>query len=315
MPTLQLHAHVQADAVGELADGVRAIPHAISAGVRRAAVGLGARWPADLVHGLDVDLPLAPGAPTVTTVHDLSVYDAPWAHSRLRGSGERMLVRHALHRADAVIAVSAFTAERVATRFQREVTVTSLAPRRDLAPASPEQLAEVRRRYRLPERHVLQVGSVEPRKEVELLAGACRELGVPLVLAGVVHPDCSVPSSARHLGYVPEADLPALYGAATVVAYCSRYEGFGLPPVEALACGAPVIASRVGALPEVLGTAAVLVPPTDHDALVAGLRELLADDDRRGELGRSGLTHAAGMSWANTAQATLGVYRNLGVAC
>jgi glycosyltransferase involved in cell wall biosynthesis len=173
----------------------------------------------------------------------------------------------------------------------------------------------VRARYALPEQWVLHVGNVEPRKDVPMLAAACRRLGVPLLLAGRLLDGEGPPAGARHLGYVPEDDLPALYAAASAVGYVSRYEGFGLPPLEALACGAVVVATRVGALPETLGEAAVLVPPQDEDALVQALRQVLHDHERVVELREGALVQAARLTWQVTAAATLEVYRSLGISC
>jgi glycosyltransferase involved in cell wall biosynthesis len=105
-----------------------------------------------------------------------------------------------------------------------------------------------------------------------------------------------------------------LYGAATVVCYPTRYEGFGLPPVEAMACGAPVVASRIPPLVEALGDAAELVPPGDVAALAGILRDLFGDEDRRRQLARAGLQQVRKLSWAVTAASTVKVYRSLGVA-
>jgi glycosyltransferase involved in cell wall biosynthesis len=310
-----LVARVQADAVGQLPPGVQARPAPVASGVRRALLGL---WPVrgvDLLHSLDVDLPLRQPGPMVTTVHDTSVFDVPWAHSRLRATGEQLLLRASLRRADAVLAVSAFTAERVQALFGREAVVTPLAAGPQFVPPSPEALAGVRARYDLPERWVLHVGNVEPRKDVPMLATACRRLEVPLLLAGRLLESDGPPAGVRHLGYVPEDDLPALYAAASAVGYVSRYEGFGLPPLEALSCGAIVVATRVGALPETLGGAAVLVPPQDEDALVDGLRQALDDRDLAQELRAAALVRAGRLTWLATAEATLAVYRSLGISC
>lgn len=306
---------MQADAVGELPPGVTALVAPVGDGVRRTLRGLVPVRGADLLHALDVDLPPGQRGATVATVHDTSVVDVPWAHSRLRATGEQWLLRTSLRRADTVLAVSAFTAERVQALFGRTAVVTPLAAGPGFAPPSEQALEDLRARYALPERWVLHVGNVEPRKDVPLLAAACRRLGVPLLLAGRVLDGTPPPAGAVALGYVPQDDLPLLYAAATAVGYVSRYEGFGLPPLEALACGATVVATRVGALPEVLGEAAVLVTPRDEDALTAGLRSVLDDPARRADLGRAGVAQAGRLSWAATAQQTLQAYRALGIAC
>jgi glycosyltransferase involved in cell wall biosynthesis len=256
---------------------------------------------------------LRTGAPAVSTVHDLAVFDVPWAFSGMRSRGERLLLKRSLRRADAIVAVSAFSAERVKAIFGRDATVTHLAPAPEFQPADAAAIDAVRTAHALPARFVLQVGTIEPRKDVHALAAACRTLGIPLVLAGGIGHGQQVPDGAHHLGYVDAAELPALYGAATIVAYISSYEGFGLPPVEAMACGAPVVATSVGALGEVAVGAARLVRHGDADALAAAIGDLWRDDAQRAELAASGLARARSLTWARTAATTAGVYRSLGV--
>ena len=307
-------AHVQADVAAELPDGVRPVVHRVAAGSRRALNGL---WldsaPGTLHHGLDVDVPARKRGATVTTVHDLSVFDTPDAFVRHRVVGERLLLRHALRRADEVIAVSAFTADRIAAWSGRHATVVPLAPRSGLAPAPEAERSRVRASYRLPPVFVVQIATIEPRKDVATLAAACREVGVPLVLAGAVASGSRVPTGVQHLGRVADRDLAGLIGAATVVAYCSRYEGFGLPVVEAMACGAAVVATAVGAVPEVGGDAVVVVAPGRSDQLAVVIRDLMADPDARVELATRARRRASEMTWTATAHATAAIYQRLGV--
>ncbi|MGH9048259.1 MAG: glycosyltransferase family 4 protein [Acidimicrobiia bacterium] len=307
----EIVAAVQQDVVDTLPPDVTGRPFPVASGIRRAVAAFRPLGPVDLVHGLDATLPLRVRDPSVVTVHDLSVFDIPWTFSRRRAWGKRLQVRHAIRRADAVIAVSEFTAARVREVLGRDAVVVPEAPPSDSAPATPEAIARVRRQYALPDEFVLHVGTVEPRKDVAGLSSACERLDVPLVLAGGGTTGARV--DARRLGYVAREHLNALYGAATVVAYPSLYEGFGIPPLEAIACGAAVVATRVGALPEVLGDAAVLVAPGDVDALARALRELLGDRGRRAELAAAGSSVLQRLSWEETAARTVDVYRSVGV--
>jgi glycosyltransferase involved in cell wall biosynthesis len=285
-----------------------------SHGVRRAVVSAAGFGPADLTHGLDVDLPLRRPGPTVSTVHDMAIVDTPWAFPRFRVAGERFLLRLALRRADAVIAVSAFTADRVKALAGRDAVVIHSAPGPGMVPPSPDDVVGVRSRYRLPDRFVLHVGNIEPRKDIATLATACRSAGLPLVLTGHSLWGHRAPEGTVEIGHVPDADLPGLYGAATVVGYASRYEGFGLPPIEAMACGAAVVSTPVPAVVEVAGDGAATFLPGDAAGLTAVLDRLVADEDFRVELAERGRLRAATLSWARTATATADVYRSLGLA-
>jgi glycosyltransferase involved in cell wall biosynthesis len=265
----------------------------------------------DLVHGLDADIPIRARVPTVVTVHDLALFDAPWAFARASGAAKRTLVATSIRRADAVIAVSTFTAERVHARFGRESTVVHEAPGATFVPPAPGAIAAIRTRLRLPEQFVLHVGNLEPRKDIATLARACEQAAVPLVLAGGSIRTVDVPAGVRALGYVPIEQLPSLYAAATVVGYVSRYEGFALPPIEALACGATVMATPVGALPDVAGSAVAFVPIADAAAQGRAIRDLANDPGRRDELRTAGLVASAALSWERAARATVEVYRGL----
>jgi glycosyltransferase involved in cell wall biosynthesis len=186
---------------------------------------------------------------------------------------------------------------------------------------------KMRRLLRLPERYILFVGTLEPRKNLLRLVTAYTRLvadgGCPdhLVLAGrkgwnvepllaqVSHP--ALRQRVHILGYVSGEDLPALYAGANLFVFPSIEEGFGLPPIEAMACGTPTVASSVSAMAEVLQGAAELVDPKDTDAIAAGLRKVLTDGQTRRRLREAGLRLAAQYRWDKVARKTLGVYEDV----
>lgn len=312
LPDSHLSAVVQSDAAGELPAGLAAVRRPVANGSIRAVMGAAPVTSCDLFHGLDVDIPLATSATTVATIHDLSVIDMPTASSRWRAFGETRLVRNALRRTDVLLAVSDFTAGRIEEVCGRRAYVVGLAPASWARRPEAAAIAAVRTKYQLPQRFVLQVGTVEPRKNVHLVAEAAKRLDIPCVLAGAGSVGSSAPPTALGLGYVDVDDLPGLYAAATVTAYASRYEGYGLPPVEAMACGGAVVASAVGALPEVVGDGAILVHSQNVDDWVAALRPILFDADTREHLRANALSTTAGLSWKRTATETVEVYRHSG---
>ncbi|EHM22790.1 glycosyltransferase family 4 protein [Mycobacteroides abscessus] len=292
---------------------MRPIPVRDCRGLRRASVTKFSVDRVDLLHALDVDLPLVGSRRTVATIHDLAVFDVPWAFSKAKAVGERLFVKDTLRRADVLIAVSDFTAERIHDACGRDAVVTPLAPASWAVPPADQAVAAVRAKYALPDQFVLQIGTVEPRKQAHLVAAAAREVGLPCVLAGLGSTGPNAPAGTVGLGYVDLGELPALYGAATIVAYASVYEGFGLPPVEAMACGATVVASAVGALPDVVDQGAVLVSRPRTEDWAAAFRDLAWDPDARQQLRQHGRKEMANLTWARTAELTAAAYQAAGL--
>ena len=251
--------------------------------------------------------PLA--ARDVVMVHDLAFLAHPeWFRPSFRRSYGAVTVG-AARGARRVLVPSAFSAGEVRARLgvpaQR---ITVLAPGVDDLFGVPtgDQVAAVRARHGLPARFLLAVASLDPRKGLATAARAAASAGVDLVVAGARPASFSavdLPGAVVRLGRVGDADLPGLYGAASALLYPSRYEGFGLPPLEAMACGTPVIASDLPVLRETLSGAAVLVDPDDSDGWVAAVRRVLWEHSAADELRAVGRERAARYTWARAGAA------------
>jgi len=205
------------------------------------------------------------------------------------------------------------------------VTAIPLAADESFARVDDERrLREVRARHATGDRFLLHVGAISPRRNIPRLLEAFARVravapDLTLALAGPVEPPSpplepliarlGLDGAVRLMGYVPTADLPALYSAALAVVYPSLYEGFGLPVVEAMACGAPVVAGNTSSLPEVAGEAALLVDPLDTEALTQAIRSLVESRELRARLSEEGRARAARFRWEETARRTLEVYR------
>jgi glycosyltransferase involved in cell wall biosynthesis len=221
-----------------------------------------------------------------------------------------------------VIAISEFTKRRLLEHFQIDPTKISVVPNgvdSVFRPYPVERVKEVRKRIGLGEMpYVLCVSSLEPRKNLKRLLEAWARLphalhdDHQLVLAGAkgnaaVFGDAGIenpPPSTKFTGYVAQEDLPALYSGAILFAYPSLYEGFGLPPLEAMACGVPVVTSDTSSIPEVTDGAAITVDPMNTEAIAEGLRELMTNENLRSSLAERGLKRAAQLSWDTTARKT-----------
>ncbi len=267
--------------------------------------------------------------PTVLTVHDLIFRRLPEHHKPLN----RWYLRWALplycRRADQVIAVSEATRQDLIAAYDlppEKVRVIHEAAAPRFRPTSDAAQTEVRARYGLPARYLLFVGTLEPRKNLTRLLRVWTPLRrsgevPPLVLVGArgwlidaffaaleqneCREDVILP------GYIADEDLPAVYGGATALAFPSLYEGFGLPPLEAMACGTPVACSNVSSMPEVVGNAAVTFDPRDDAAMTEALRRIVGDPDLRADLRARGLCRAIQFSWDRAAHETVALYREL----
>lgn len=284
-----------------------------------------------LFHGAVNALPLSWRGPSVVTILDLTFLRMPEAFGRANRTYLRSMVRLASRRADRVITISEATRKDVirllGTPPGRVVTVHCGVDARFTPTEDAGAIALLRERYNLPQEFILYLGTIEPRKNLVRLIDAyteLRERGLtdwPLVLAGgrgwgeeailerAALSDAS--QSIRFVGFVPEGEIPLWYNAAALFVYPSEYEGFGLPVLEALACGTPAIASNSSSLPEVAGNAAVLVDPTDVDAIADGMQRLIEDPSLRSHLATEGPQRARFFSWARMAEQTLGVYRSV----
>jgi glycosyltransferase involved in cell wall biosynthesis len=288
--------------------------------------------PIDIFHSPDFVLPPVQHAQTLLTVHDLAFLLHPeCADASLREYLEKAVPR-SVRRADLVVADSENTRNDVicllgAPPERVEVVPGGVAPY--FRPVEDQRrLAELRSRLRLGEApFILAVGVIEPRKNHSLLIEAYRllrerqKLPHRLVVVGqrgwlwegiVEQAERSAyRDDIVFVGFVPEEDLPAIYSAATVFAFPSLYEGFGLPPLEAMACGAPVVVSKASSLPEVVGDAGLQVDPRDPDGLAAALELLILDEPLRADLRRRGLERASTFTWHAAAGKLLAIYKKL----
>jgi glycosyltransferase involved in cell wall biosynthesis len=285
---------------------------------------------ADLVHGLVNILPLATRIPSVVTVHDLSFLRVPETLPAAKRLYLARLCQASVVKARRVIAVSRQTADDLRALFgvpAQKIEVIHNGVSAAFQPGDEATNAAFRRQHGLPERFILYLGTLEPRKNLALLLRAyarwrqtsAEAAGVGLVLAGGKGwffdeifrqvQTLGLTQQVRFPGFVPEAELPAWYRAAELFVYPSRLEGFGLPVLEAMACGTPVVCSRAGSLMEIAGDSALTFPPESEDALVACLQLVFSQPALRTALQARGLAQAQQFTWQRAATQTLAVYR------
>jgi len=279
----------------------------------------------DLLHNMAFVGPLAGGCPFVVTVHDLSFLFFPHSFRSLRRSYLRVFARMSVRRARRVIAVSESTKRDLVEIYDispAKIDVVYNGVDARFQPLPADQAAAFRQQQGLPDRFILFVGTLEPRKNIVSLIDAYARLPKerpPLVLVGGKGwfydeifgrvEALGLTGEVRFAGFVPAEDLPLWYNAADLFVYPSLYEGFGLPPLEAMACGTAVITSTASSLPEVVGQAGQLVDPTDTEALAAAMAQVLGSRELQQEMETAGLAQAAGFSWEETARKTVDSYR------
>lgn len=278
------------------------------------------RRPPDVLFVPAHVLPLWRPRRTVVTIHDLGYLHFPEAHPPRRRLELHLSTAWNARVATRVIAVSQATKDDLVRHYRvvpDKIAVVHHGVEERFRP-TPDPAAPAR--YGLPSRYLLYLGTLQPRKNLERLVQAYGRLpgdAPPLVLAGakgwyferIAAAIAALGLENRVLlpGYVADADVPALLTGATALVYPSLYEGFGLPALEALACGTPVLAANTSSLPEVVGAAGLLVDPLDVGAIAAAMQRLLADEALRAALSQQGRERAKGFSWDRCARETLAV--------
>jgi len=265
--------------------------------------------------------------PSVTTIFDFAV----WRHSYSQAKTswlEKLMAGAAFRFSRHLLAISEFTKQEAIKLFQipaDKITVTLMAAAGQYRPLILDKLeiAKLRGKYNLPDKFILYLGTLEPRKNILGIIEAFQQIknqisGVKLVLAGSKGwrtNNIIKAAKAEDIimtGYVGYRDKPALYNLAKVFVFPSFYEGFGMPPLEAMACGTPTIVSNSASLPEVVGKAAKIIPAQDTGALARTMKEILINPHLQQELSRSGITQAKEFSWRGTAQQTWQILQSYG---
>jgi glycosyltransferase involved in cell wall biosynthesis len=282
----------------------------------------------DVFHGTNYDVPLWNRCATVLSIHDLSLFLHQETHEKRLVSRARRRMPLMARNATMIITAAESVKSELCDYFgisPEKVSVIPDAARPCFRPVPAAEAADILRQFEIEDDFILFVGTIEPRKNLITLVRAFAEvlrtttLRPQLVIAGKKGwlmdeffsyvKEMYGGERVRFLGYVPDDALSALYSSCSICVYPSLYEGFGLPPLEAMACGAAVVTSRTPAIMETVGDAASLVDPLDIQALARTMAELLSDERARSELAAKGLRRAAQFSWEKTARLTMEVYR------
>jgi glycosyltransferase involved in cell wall biosynthesis len=289
-----------------------------------------------VVAGLDLDIlhmpayaiPIFPPVDSVVTMFDMSIIEMGASFTPWHRLYSRLMIPYSAGRANAIITGSTFSKRRIVDilgTIENKIVVCPLAPSSRFAPIAEDRVGRWKNAHGLDD-FILSVGTVEPRKNLLRLVSALetlhhKDVNVPIIhvgplgwkyeatLAKLERSDLS--ERIQLWGTVSEEELANLYNAASLLVYPSLYEGFGLPNLEAMACGCPVVTSNTSAIPEVVGDAALLVDPEDSVAIADGIHDVLTDQDLAANLREKGLARARQFSWERTASQTIDVYRQV----
>ena len=270
------------------------------------------------------------GAKNVCTIHDITALLSPELHQPHRAISQKMSFPVIIRHADKIIADSHHTKKDLMRFFHtddKKITVIHLGASPDYKQMSNQEINSIKTKYKLNFPFILSVGNLEPRKNIPTLLKAfsiCKRKmpEIKLVIVGQkgwkyaeifsTLTDLHLDNEVIFLHYIPHEDLPAIYNAAELFVYPSLYEGFGLPPLEAMQCGIPVITANTSSLPEIVGDGGIMVSPYDIHGLADMMFQLLSDDNLRKENIRYGLSRAQMFSWEKCAQQTQEVYEEVG---
>jgi glycosyltransferase involved in cell wall biosynthesis len=285
----------------------------------------------DLLHSLHYTRPVVLPCKSVVTFHDMTFFLFPELHTRVKRLFFPLAIRYSARHADALITISESTrtdAMRILRIPPERIFAAPLGISADFRPIDdPALLEQGRQAHHLPDKFILYVGLIEPRKNIPFLLKAYARLlkqGNPphLVLVGrqgwmydqviKLIEQLKLEGKVQFAGYISPQNLPIVYNLAQIFVYPSTYEGFGFPPLEAMACGIPVITTAISAMLDNVGDAGLLIPPQDELALSSALQTLLDDGSLRNQLSIAGRLRAAEFTWHRTAMETLKVYQQVG---
>ena len=286
----------------------------------------------DIFHGLDARLPGTwMKARTVVTIHDVfsALQSSDFATPEFRAM-KAQRYSELIARADRIVCVSHSVKRDVLETLKpdpQKLRVVHEAGGEGFSPRSQDQVSAVRKKYGLEKPYFIFVGSINKRKNVPALVRAFAlarsktKSDALFAIAGRVGfggdeirtaiESCGAATSIKLLGYVPDDDVPALYSGARALLFATLYEGFGIPAIEAFACGCPVIGATVGSLPEIVGDAGLLADPSSVESIAEQIRTLMTDDSLRVTLAKKGLERAKQFSWEKAARECLEIYREL----